>query len=79
MTPEQMSNAIDEMAASGYVGPITVYIHNIGKAFVGTVAVNDVGLLVVDDGRVFIRCEQVTALEMFDFAIRSQPKPINRG
>ena len=37
VTPEQASNAIDEMAERGYAGPVTVYIHNVGKAFVGTV------------------------------------------
>ena len=64
MTCEQAAAAIDELASRGYTGPVTIYIHNIGKAFVGTVAVNDVGLLVVDGGRVFVRCEQVSALEV---------------
>ena len=82
MTPEQASNAIDEMAARGYVGPVTVYLHNVGKAFFGTVAVNDDGLLVVDGGRVFVRCEQVSAIEVSswarsDFAIRSHIHKVN--
>ena len=72
MTPEQASNAIDEMTERGYAGPVAVYLHNVGKAFFGTVAVNGDGLLVVDGGRVFVRCEQVSALEGSDFAIRSQ-------
>ena len=79
MTPEQLSNAIDEMAKSGYAGSVAVYLNSVGKAFFGTVAVNDDGLLVVDGGRVFVRCEQVSAIEVSDFAIRSQSKPINRG
>ena len=79
MTREQASNAVDELAASGYAGSVAVYLNSVGKAFFGTVAVNDDGLLVVDGGRVFVRCEQVSAIEVSDFAIRSQSKPINRG
>jgi hypothetical protein len=82
MTREQASNAIDDLAESGYAGPVAVYLNNIGKAFVGTVAVNDDGLLVVDGGRVFVRCEQVSALEVAswarsDFAIRSHIHKVN--
>jgi hypothetical protein len=76
MTREQASNAIDEPAESGYAGPVAVYLNSVGNAFVGTVVVNDVGLLVVDGGRVFVRCEQASAIEVAswarsDFAIRS--------
>ena len=74
MTPEQASNAIDEMAERGYAGPVAVYLHNVGKAFFGTVAVNDDGLLVVDGGRVFVRREQVSAIEVSSWA-RSDFKP----
>ena len=70
---EQAGDGLDELAARGYAGPVTNYIHNIGKAFVGTVAVNDDGLLVVDGGRVFVRCEQVSAIEVSGFV------SINRG
>ena len=57
LTREQASNAIDELAESGYAGPVAVYLNNIGKAFFGTVVMNGDGLLVVDGGRVFVRCE----------------------
>ena len=77
MTREQASNAIDELAASGYAGPVAVYLHNVGKAFFGTVAVNGDGLLVVDGGRVFVRCEQVSALEVASWA-RTDFKPQRR-
>jgi hypothetical protein len=43
MTREQASNAIDELAESGYAGPVAVYLNSVGKAFFGTVAVNDDG------------------------------------
>ena len=75
MTREQASNAIDELAERGYAGPVAVYLNSVGKAFFGTVAVNDDGLLVVDGGRVFVRCEQVSAIEVSGFAIRSDFKP----
>jgi hypothetical protein len=90
MTPEQVSDAVDELAARGYAGcPVVVSIHNIGMAYFGTVAVNKAGLLVVDGGRVFVRCEQVSALEVAsNFIDRAGPhpgpkpdrgRPINRG
>jgi hypothetical protein len=77
MAREQASNAVDELAASGYVGPVAVCLNSVGKAFFGTVAVNDAGLLVVDGGRVFVRCEQVSAIEVSDFAIRSPVHKVN--
>ena len=36
MTREQASNAVDELAASGYAGPVAVYLNSVGKAFFGT-------------------------------------------
>jgi hypothetical protein len=65
MTRDQAQHALTEIATRGNgSAPVAIYLN--GRAVLhGRVAYDEsTGLLVVDDGRAYIRCEQCAAIEI---------------